>query len=73
MAATAQPAPGTEFGPCIDESCGHLDCAESRQLAATPCSVCGDAIGYEKRFFQRDNWTVLTHLLCAMNQRDANA
>ena len=66
MRATAQPAPGTEFGPCLEESCGHVDCGESRALAAIQCALCGEPIGYDKRFFQNDNWKTLTHLLCVM-------
>lgn len=45
MAYTVIPAPGTSTGPCAI-SCAHADCAEHRRLAATPCAICGEALGY---------------------------
>lgn len=51
MASGSLPAPGTEYGPCI-EACSHIDCAASREQATSPCASCGKPIGYEVQFFQ---------------------
>jgi hypothetical protein len=51
MAASTIPAPGTDLGPCIDEQCGHTDCAASRQQAAALCRWCAKPIGYETRWY----------------------
>jgi hypothetical protein len=51
MAAGTLSAPGTEYGPC-DSSCAHLDCAETRRQAETPCFLCHEPIGYERRFYR---------------------
>lgn len=64
MAAGTISKPGTLYGPCVDENCGHTDCAASRKMAATACALCGEPIGYERLFYQRDNWTVLVHTAC---------
>ncbi|MBA7713010.1 hypothetical protein ES703_122005 [subsurface metagenome] len=63
MASGSISAPGTEYGPCAG-TCTHTDCAESRRQAETPCAICGESIGYDRQFYQRDNWTVLTHAAC---------
>lgn len=51
MAASALPAPGTEYGPC-EPSCEHTDCAATRQMAARNCIGCAEKIGYDKRFYR---------------------
>lgn len=43
-------SPGLPGGPCLDENCGHADCAVNRALAARKCSYCGEPIGYEREF-----------------------
>jgi hypothetical protein len=67
MAATVLPKPGSEFGPCA-EPCQHTDCAETRRQAATICDLCPEPIGYDRRFYQKDSWTVLTHQICLLRK-----
>jgi hypothetical protein len=43
-------APGSEFGPCIDEACGHTDCAATRAQVASQCPAGDGPIGYERAF-----------------------
>lgn len=50
MAAAKIPAPGTQYGPCVDE-CKHLDCKASREQAAALCGLCKKPIGYETYWF----------------------
>lgn len=61
MAAGVLPAPGTTYGPCADE-CRHMDCALTRSMAATACSICGEPIDYDRRFYGRGE--ALTHAPC---------
>lgn len=66
MAAGVIQAPGTEFGPCKDE-CQHLDCKQTREMAAHICSYCSEAIGYERRFYnlaKYDEPMDLVHARC---------
>lgn len=56
MAATTLPAPGSEFGPCV-EPCAHRDCEATREMAAAACVHCSQPIGYDVRFYRVD----LTH------------
>lgn len=51
MAAERLPSPGTEYGPCLDPSCGHVDCAQTRQMAENLCKYCLKPVGYETRFY----------------------
>lgn len=51
MAAGRLPAPGIEFGPCIDQACGHIDCAQTREMAENLCKYCLKPVGYETRFY----------------------
>ena len=51
--------PGSKWGPC--KSCEHTDCAESRAMAAAPCSRCGRPIGYDTQFFSGP-----THRACEL-------
>ena len=73
MAAGTLPGPGEknyrgeDIGPCAD-ACKHIDCAATRRMAATPCDLCGAAIGYGVRFYQQTD-DRLRHELCA--ERDA--
>lgn len=51
MAAGVLQGPDNEeYGPCA-EPCGHKDCAETREMAASRCTVCGRKIGYGIRFY----------------------
>lgn len=54
MAAATLPAPGTEYGPCDDEDCGHRDCTTTRWHRDSVCHWCGDPIGYETRYYRTD-------------------
>lgn len=54
MAAGVLSAPGTKYGPCENE-CKHKDCAEARKIAESICSKCQNAIGYETRFYKRED------------------
>lgn len=51
MASVFLSKPGTEFGPC-EGNCDHSDCAASRKMAESICTICGKPIGYDKRFFR---------------------
>ena len=64
MASGMLSKPGDEFGPCLDENCGHTDCDATRKQAATLCGICGEPIGYERFFCQRENWAILEHVVC---------
>lgn len=66
MAAGALHKPGTKFGPCVAE-CAHVDCAETRTMAATACRICGKPIGYDTRFYDGHE-KGLTHALCLEEQ-----
>lgn len=70
MSAVGLPKPGTEYGPCVDP-CGHIDCAETRKQSETPCDICGEPIGYDLPFYQRESWTILTHQTCLLTKIDA--
>ncbi|RJX17704.1 MAG: hypothetical protein C4570_07825 [Ammonifex sp.] len=50
MAAGTLPKPGTEYGPC-EKPCKHRDCNLTKQMAETPCGLCGKPIGYGTRFY----------------------
>lgn len=68
MASAFISRPGTKCGPCKNEQCGHIDCAESRRMAAAVCSICGKPIGYMRMFNDRresrDNPEDLVHRAC---------
>ena len=65
MAASALPAPGSEYGPCA-EPCAHTDCAHTRGMAAAVCPLCEKPIGYERRFYNEGEpgGFDLVHALC---------
>lgn len=50
-------------GPCRKRDCGHRNCDEVRQIAATKCSVCRKAIGTGVGFVH-EHWTRFTHQDC---------
>jgi hypothetical protein len=66
MAAGSLPAPGTKHGPCM-EACQHRDCQLTREDAAEICIICGEPIGYNRRFYQEEQGKV--HSLCLYNQK----
>ena len=51
MAAGVLSPVGSDYGPCEGE-CQHTDCAYTRAVANSPCSLCSEAIGYERRFYR---------------------
>jgi len=51
MAAGQLPRPGSEFGPCLTEECGHIDCGQTREMAKQECRYCRKPIGYDRRFY----------------------
>lgn len=57
MAAGKIPAPGSEYGPCADP-CQHIDCAQTRAMAATVCRFCGQPIGYDTRLYDVEHQLV---------------
>ena len=67
MAAGIIPPPGSKYGPCL-ETCEHRDCRLTRDMAATVCSFCSDAIGYETRFYRHDG--TIAHTLCVERERE---
>ena len=68
MAAISLPLPGSEYGPCEDESCGHRDCEATRKMAAQPCDICGQSMG-TRMFFANTTWTVYEHATCTREIR----
>jgi hypothetical protein len=73
MAAGVLPAPGEQYGPCVDEKCVHTDCAATRAMATGLCSICGEPIGYGVRFYsQSDNPDpqACDHAACVESQLD---
>lgn len=63
MAASTLPAPGTEYGPCLDP-CLHRDCVETRRMALARCDFCGDPIGYDVRYYRTDTGNDYAHAPC---------
>ena len=62
------PKPGTKVGPCVDE-CEHIDCAKTRAMAESKCSICGEEIGYEQGFYAEDGERgELVHAVCAQEK-----
>jgi len=62
MAAGRLGGPGTKYGPCKG-GCKHTDCAKTREMADTLCTVCLKEIGYDERFYELDDKT-LVHAIC---------
>ena len=56
------PKPGTKVGPCVGE-CEHTDCAKTRSMAESKCSICDEEIGYERGFYEGEQG--LVHAVCA--------
>jgi hypothetical protein len=73
MAAGTLPTPGKivngmEIGPCVNESCVHLDCAKTRNMATMECPYCDKPIGYETPFYMDGDQ--LMHALCHESDMD---
>ena len=51
MAAGVLPHLGTKYGPCV-APCAHRDCQTTREMAAAPCTVCAEPIGYDRAFYR---------------------
>ena len=62
MAAGRLPFPGTKYGPC-NEPCSHKDCNETERMSESTCKYCTKKIGYETRFYQLEDNT-LVHAAC---------
>lgn len=69
MAAGTLPKPGSTYGPCAGE-CKHLDCKETREMAAAPCIFCHKPIGYDTPFFQELGERRYTHAVCLYNAEE---
>lgn len=67
MAAGYLSPPGAKYGPCRG-TCKHKDCAETRETSARSCELCGEPIGYDKNFYQAEQWRKLTHAVCLETQ-----
>jgi hypothetical protein len=61
MAAGVLPKPGTTAGPCKG-SCKHVDCADTRERAASKCLYCRLEVGFGVRIYQHGDYTV--HARC---------
>ncbi len=74
MAAISIEKPGGGMGPCLE--CKHEDCAENRELAASPCAICAKPLGYDTRFFSDPASAVgtyrNTHMVCRVREIEAN-
>jgi len=55
MASEMLSEPGSEYGPCLDENCGHRDCILTRQMSESICPEYGRRIGYDERFYRSEN------------------
>ncbi len=67
MATSSLPAPGTQYGPCV-ETCTHRDCVCSREMASALCTLCTLPIGWETRFFGGGAESPLYHAACAARE-----
>lgn len=66
MAVGYLPEPGSEYGPCASE-CSHTDCAATRRMRATLCSICDEPIGSRGFFYHHPvgGAKVMQHATCA--------
>lgn len=70
MAAGMLSSPGDALGPCTIP-CKHLDCKETRDMAACVCEYCQGIIGYETRFYQLSKSGEPRRLVHAVCREDA--
>lgn len=72
MAAGILSRPGSKLGPC--KRCEHIDCRESRAMAAADCRFCQKPIGYGVRYVAARLTGCLAHERCvddAVTRNDA--
>lgn len=50
MASVRINKPGTKYGPCKNQDCGHVDCAASRHQVESVCPICLSKIGFDRSF-----------------------
>ncbi len=70
MAAGILPKPGTKVGPC-KAKCKHIDCAETRERAASTCLYCREKVGFGVRVYRHGAYTV--HARCHEEAAEVNA
>lgn len=73
MAASILPVPGTKLGPC-KAKCKHIDCAETRAIAAEPCRFCNKPLGFGSAWFKSALFGCVAHRHCledAVERNDA--
>lgn len=63
MAAGILKRPGTMYGPCRDETCKHVDGAETRRIAAARCPIGHEPIGDDRPVFDLRKPRGLVHTL----------
>jgi hypothetical protein len=69
MAYSRIEKPGRKLGPCINENCGHRDCAELRHMAGQTCPICQNKIGYARTFsLVPDETKVIAHHFCILEK-----
>ena len=71
MASSALNKPGTKYGPCV-EPCKCKDCACSRKMAESRCTICGEPIGYERHFYNGDKPDTYDHAVCLEEKIEAD-
>ena len=65
MAGSMLAPVGTEFGPCEDEPCGHVDCEATRAMAGSTCRLCSEPIGFDRGFYtDPEEPDALVHAVC---------
>lgn len=71
MSSGMLPKPGSKLGPCKTK-CAHVDCAQTRADAASPCRFCGIPIGYGEHFFRARLGGALAHEYCVASATECN-
>jgi len=71
MAPGRLSSPGTNYGPCTNVDCGHIDCADTRSMAEVICHYCNEPIGYERGFYYEHH--TLVHSSCAEDSVEEDA
>jgi len=51
MASTFISKPGTQYGPCASDRCGHHACQQQRNIALTVCRFCNALVGYDRHYY----------------------
>lgn len=73
MASTSLSSPGSQYGPCPDANCHHTDCQQTRRWSEAICHHCGEAIGYDRQFYDVSpaGGFQLVHASCEILHLDA--